>query len=555
MRVQKKQMQKRPKKNYKVKYMALRDDIFNSEAGRRTDAWLKHKTEPLPAEKTGVPHANAHPAQPEAGQTGQTASTQQATQPAAPAAQTATQPPAAESVAQNAPGAALPTPTASGVTAPNVADKPDKYVPPTENLPVETKTDFVNRGDRNLIDIIKEYGQPYDYQRELEQAERNRKSGLLADTIALAGNALASSFGANQIGQFPNAYKEAQTRLEKIRDARTKSLIDNRNLLREAAMKQYGLDREDDRFNKQQKQKQTQFEAREKRQSAKDEADIKHKDRTYQAGRNDAEQKRKQNEFENLFKAEVHKLNLEKAEVDRKYKAGQLSISQYKAKIQGIQAQIAAAREERLSRGDSSKKEKIYIKAEKDDKGAVRGATGWYLEVPMEKEEIDALAEEIKKGDFLKGRTDLWEKEPSYQGATDGKLKDNKAIVRAYLQEGNDEAKKKAEEEKRREAEAITPVSTPQGVVNVRPSFEPLAPPSTAAPKKPYMPDDYFNSVYGKSGNPKAPGVSEAQFAEMQRIANNYKDDDVGATNMLTAYLHDQGKSREEIKTILSPTK
>ena len=62
----------------------------------------------------------------------------------------------------------------------------------TEQAPAQVQQAV--QPNQTIYDMVKEYGKPYDYNRELQQAERSRKLGMLTDFIKSAtdfGSALA----------------------------------------------------------------------------------------------------------------------------------------------------------------------------------------------------------------------------------------------------------------------------------------------------------------------------------------------------------------------------
>lgn len=256
----------------------------------------------------------------------------------------------------------LPAPPTKGVSVPATAPKPTNVPAPDATKPtspaVEPVTpeqggqpDFAHRGERNLLDVIKEYGQPYDYAAEMAREGRRRKAGLFTDTISLAVNALSGIAGANRLGEIPNTAGKYTDRLDKLHALKTKGLLDNRNVLLDAAVKQYGYDRMDRLARKRSKQAQKQFEIREARM--RDEADRKQK---YQAGKDSADQS---------LKLERLALDKEKAKADEAYKKGRLSTEKYKAETARIEKQRRTT-----GKADKDKDVELVFVANPDDPDA-----------------------------------------------------------------------------------------------------------------------------------------------------------------------------------------
>lgn len=91
--------------------------------------------------------------------------------------------------------------------------------------------------NQTIYDMVKEYGKPYDYEKELQQAERNRKIGMLTDFVKSAtdfGSALA---GRRIFDNGTSATKQASDRMDKIRDIQRQGTINYQNALLNARLK------------------------------------------------------------------------------------------------------------------------------------------------------------------------------------------------------------------------------------------------------------------------------------------------------------------------------
>ena len=91
--------------------------------------------------------------------------------------------------------------------------------------------------NQTIYDMVKEYGKPYDYNRELQQAERSRKLGMLTDFIKSAtdfGSALA---GRRIFDNGTSATKQASDRMDKIRDIQRQGTVNYQNALLNARLK------------------------------------------------------------------------------------------------------------------------------------------------------------------------------------------------------------------------------------------------------------------------------------------------------------------------------
>jgi hypothetical protein len=396
---------------------------------------------------------------------------------------------------------------APNVTVPSVAENPDKYIPPAENVTAvadNKEVDFVNRGGRNLIDLIKEYGQPYDYEKEMAQAERSRKAALLADTFAVAGNALAGAFGANQLGQLPNHYKDASSKLDRIREARTKQLIDNRRLLMDAAMKQHEYDRQDERYDKESAWREKQF---------ADSLEHKANELTYRKNKDIDEQKNRDREYE---------LKAEQAKRDEEYKRGNLSLHQYQAKTQ----RISAERDRPRANSPASKAVTIEYQAAPDDKDAEVSVTGKRVKkITLSPESAKNIVREALRDEaFLKARPDVIIQKPDRIGGGSWKFKDDDDVAAAYME--YTEGRKNAQ-----------------------------GPPFYMYPftmGKPVAPEPDAGKTTGETA--KTPNLSSEQISGMKKIADKYPDDDNAAIVGVTDYLRRQGLGEEDIKTILKKT-
>lgn len=107
----------------------------------------------------------------------------------------------------------------------------------TWNSSTQTAQAPVQQPNQTIYDMVKEYGKPYDYNRELQQAERNRKLGMLTDFIKSAtdfGSALA---GRRIFDNGTSATKQATDRMDKIRDIQRQGTINYQNALLNARLK------------------------------------------------------------------------------------------------------------------------------------------------------------------------------------------------------------------------------------------------------------------------------------------------------------------------------
>lgn len=105
----------------------------------------------------------------------------------------------------------------------------------TEQAP--TQVQQAVQPNQTIYDMVKEYGKPYDYNRELQQAERSRKLGMLTDFIKSAtdfGSALA---GRRIFDNGTSATKQASDRMDKIRDIQRQGTINYQNALLNARLK------------------------------------------------------------------------------------------------------------------------------------------------------------------------------------------------------------------------------------------------------------------------------------------------------------------------------
>lgn len=105
----------------------------------------------------------------------------------------------------------------------------------TEQAPAQVQQAV--QPNQTIYDMVKEYGKPYDYNRELQQAERSRKLGMLTDFIKSAtdfGSALA---GRRIFDNGTSATKQASDRMDKIRDIQRQGTINYQNALLNARLK------------------------------------------------------------------------------------------------------------------------------------------------------------------------------------------------------------------------------------------------------------------------------------------------------------------------------
>lgn len=105
----------------------------------------------------------------------------------------------------------------------------------TEQAPTQVQQAI--QPNQTIYDMVKEYGKPYDYNRELQQAERSRKLGMLTDFIKSAtdfGSALA---GRRIFDNGTSATKQASDRMDKIRDIQRQGTINYQNALLNARLK------------------------------------------------------------------------------------------------------------------------------------------------------------------------------------------------------------------------------------------------------------------------------------------------------------------------------
>ena len=105
----------------------------------------------------------------------------------------------------------------------------------TEQAPAQVQQAV--QPNQTIYDMVKEYGKPYDYNRELQQAERSRKLGMLTDFIKSAtdfGSALA---GRRIFDNGTSATKQASDRMDKIRDIQRQGTVNYQNALLNARLK------------------------------------------------------------------------------------------------------------------------------------------------------------------------------------------------------------------------------------------------------------------------------------------------------------------------------
>lgn len=105
----------------------------------------------------------------------------------------------------------------------------------TEQAPTQVQQAI--QPNQTIYDMVKEYGKPYDYEKELQQAERNRKLGMLTDFVKSAtdfGSALA---GRRIFDNGTSATKQASDRMDKIRDIQRQGTINYQNALLNARLK------------------------------------------------------------------------------------------------------------------------------------------------------------------------------------------------------------------------------------------------------------------------------------------------------------------------------
>lgn len=105
----------------------------------------------------------------------------------------------------------------------------------TEQAPAQVQQAV--QPNQTIYDMVKEYGKPYDYEKELQQAERNRKLGMLTDFVKSAtdfGSALA---GRRIFDNGTSATKQASDRMDKIRDIQRQGTINYQNALLNARLK------------------------------------------------------------------------------------------------------------------------------------------------------------------------------------------------------------------------------------------------------------------------------------------------------------------------------
>ena len=105
----------------------------------------------------------------------------------------------------------------------------------TEQAPAQVQQAV--QPNQTIYDMVKEYGKPYDYEKELQQAERNRKLGMLTDFVKSAtdfGSALA---GRRIFDNGTSATKQASDRMDKIRDIQRQGTVNYQNALLNARLK------------------------------------------------------------------------------------------------------------------------------------------------------------------------------------------------------------------------------------------------------------------------------------------------------------------------------
>ena len=105
----------------------------------------------------------------------------------------------------------------------------------TEQAPAQVQQTV--QPNQTIYDMVKEYGKPYDYEKELQQAERNRKLGMLTDFVKSAtdfGSALA---GRRIFDKGTSATKQASDRMDKIRDIQRQGTVNYQNALLNARLK------------------------------------------------------------------------------------------------------------------------------------------------------------------------------------------------------------------------------------------------------------------------------------------------------------------------------
>lgn len=96
-----------------------------------------------------------------------------------------------------------------------------------------------------FYDIVREYGSPYDYAAEKQEAERQRKLGLFTDFINSATNIGSALAGRRLYGQPVSATKMATDKMQRIRDIQRNSQQSYQNALLNARVKDADAARRD----------------------------------------------------------------------------------------------------------------------------------------------------------------------------------------------------------------------------------------------------------------------------------------------------------------------
>lgn len=105
----------------------------------------------------------------------------------------------------------------------------------TEQAPAQVQQAV--QPNQTIYDMVKEYGKPYDYEKELQQAERNRKLGMLTDFVKSATDFGSALVGRRIFDNGTSATKQASDRMDKIRDIQRQGTINYQNALLNARLK------------------------------------------------------------------------------------------------------------------------------------------------------------------------------------------------------------------------------------------------------------------------------------------------------------------------------
>lgn len=121
--------------------------------------------------------------------------------------------------------------------------------PPVPQVNVESGTFPSIRSQyekgRSVYDVLKEYGEPYDYEKEMRDAEINRKGALFSDIATSISNMATGMAGRRAYNVTPPATALQNQNVERLRQLRANQNVQYKRDRLNAMMQQLQFDRQD----------------------------------------------------------------------------------------------------------------------------------------------------------------------------------------------------------------------------------------------------------------------------------------------------------------------